>query len=54
MPQRTLTIRPLRPDEWVLYRDLRVRAVTDTPDAFGAVPEDVVAQSDDEWRSFAT
>jgi len=45
-------IRSLRPDEWVLCRDLRIRAVTDAPDAFGADPQDVVRESDDYWRSF--
>jgi GNAT superfamily N-acetyltransferase len=52
MPPHRLLIRPLRPDEWMLFRDLRIRAVTDTPDAFGAVPDEVVRRSDDEWRNF--
>lgn len=47
-----LTIRALRPDEWQLFRDLRIRQITDAPDAFGAVLEEVIRESDDYWREF--
>jgi dihydropteroate synthase len=30
-----LVIRPARPDEWPAWRDLRLRALADSPDAFG-------------------
>ncbi len=30
-----IVIRPARPDEWPTWRDLRLRALTDSPDAFG-------------------
>lgn len=30
-----LVIRPARPDEWPIWRDLRLRALTESPDAFG-------------------
>ena len=30
-----IVIRPARPDEWPVWRELRLRALADSPDAFG-------------------
>jgi GNAT superfamily N-acetyltransferase len=46
-----LDVRPLRADEGLLYRDLRLRALNDAPDAFGQTLEDIESRSDEEWIS---
>lgn len=43
-------VRQLQPDEWRLLRDLRLRALTDAPDAFEAKVETARAFPDEEWR----
>ena len=51
-------IRALREDEWSLLRELRLRALRDSPDAFSPLAEDVAREADDYWqrgaRSFAS
>lgn len=37
------------PHEWRTYRDLRLRALADSPDAFGSMLERESARSDAEW-----
>ena len=41
----------MRAEEWLLWRDLRLRALSDAPDAFGRTFEGESQVSDDEWRS---
>jgi ribosomal protein S18 acetylase RimI-like enzyme len=46
-------VRRIRPAEWQLLRDLRLRSLNDAPEAFGQRYAEAAAQSDDEWRSNA-
>jgi ribosomal protein S18 acetylase RimI-like enzyme len=45
----TLTIRRFTPDEWWLYRDLRLRALQDSPDAFGSTYAQECHRTDSDW-----
>ena len=51
MTQRSLLVRPFAADEWPLYRELRLRALGDSPDAYGSVLHLEAALSDDEWST---
>jgi GNAT superfamily N-acetyltransferase len=42
-------IRTLAPHEWGIYRDLRLRALADSPDAFGSTLAEEQDRSDAEW-----
>ncbi|WP_286185432.1 GNAT family N-acetyltransferase [Acidovorax cavernicola] len=44
-------MRPAKPDEWQTYRDLRLRALLDSPDAFGSAHEAEATRSDAMWSS---
>jgi hypothetical protein len=44
-----IDVRPLRPDEGLLYRNLRLRALSDSPDAFGQTLGEAESRSDEEW-----
>ena len=43
------SIRTFAADEWRLYRDLRLRALADSPDAFGSTLVEEGGRPDDEW-----
>ncbi len=45
-----IVIRRLTSAEWRTYRDLRLRALADSPNAFGSTLARESARSDDEWR----
>ena len=38
------------PDDWPLVKDIRLRALADAPDAFGATLADSAVQPDEVWR----
>jgi len=42
-------IRTLAADEWRLYRDLRLRALADSPDAFGSTLAQEAIRPDTDW-----
>src|SRR5713101_349138 len=44
-----MDVRPLRPDEGLIYRNLRLRALSDAPDAFGQTLGEAESRSDEEW-----
>ena len=46
-----VTIRRFAAHEWRIYRDLRLRALADSPDAFGSTYEREAAREDAEWES---
>lgn len=48
-----MEVRRIRADEWEELRDLRLRALADAPDSFGATYEAESADPDDEWRDWA-
>ncbi len=45
----TIAIRSFAPDEWRLYRTLRLAALADSPDAFASTLAGEQAMSDEEW-----
>jgi len=45
----TLVVRAARPDEWRSVRDLRLRALEDSPNAFGSTSERERAYAKREW-----
>ncbi|HSD87074.1 MAG TPA: dihydropteroate synthase [Kofleriaceae bacterium] len=47
-----LAIRPVRPDEWRTWRDLRLRALADAPDAFGETLAESQNRDEAAWRSW--
>lgn len=49
LPNTEIAIRPLRADEWRTYRDVRLRALADSPDAFGSTLEIEQAKPDEYW-----
>ena len=44
-----VTIRELEAAEWSLFRDLRLRALTESPDAFRPTVTELEAIADEEW-----
>lgn len=53
MSEPTLTIRRTSGDDWALLRAIRLEALRDTPEAFGATYDESLIFSDNEWRTFA-
>jgi ribosomal protein S18 acetylase RimI-like enzyme len=48
---KTPSIRRLVPREWQLYRELRLRSLADSPDAFGGTLAEEKARSDLDWAT---
>ena len=44
-------IRTLHPDDWSIYRDLRLRALADAPQAFGSTFAEESQRTDDVWAA---
>jgi len=45
------TVRSIQPEEWRHYRDLRLRALKDSPDAFGSTYAEAKRYSVSRWKS---
>jgi GNAT superfamily N-acetyltransferase len=48
-----VTVRQTTADDWKTWRDLRLRALQDTPTAFGSTYERELAFTEDDWRDRA-
>ena len=48
-----LELRVITPDDWEAFRAVRLRALTESPDAFGATLADATAQPPQVWRERA-
>src|SRR5262245_2424825 len=48
---RDVTIREARDGDWPIWRELRLRALGDSPDAFGETFAGVQTKTEVEWRS---
>jgi ribosomal protein S18 acetylase RimI-like enzyme len=43
-------IESLRPDQWEVFKAVRIRALEDTPNAFGSTLEKEIEYSESDWR----
>jgi dihydropteroate synthase len=48
----SLIVRPARPEDWRSWRDLRLRALADAPDAFGQTLADARGLDEKTWESY--
>ena len=48
----TVSVRPLRPDDWQTLRDLRLAALLDAPDAFASSYQSTLNRTEQEWRAW--
>jgi ribosomal protein S18 acetylase RimI-like enzyme len=46
-----ISVRPIAPYEWQKYRDIRLQALQDAPDAFGSTWAAEAAQADEHWSA---
>lgn len=46
-----LEVRSVAVDDWQEYRDIRLRALLDSPDAFGSTYEAEVVRTDEQWQA---
>src|SRR5438093_107549 len=51
---RSVRIRQVHPDEWEALRDVRLAALAESPDAFGATLEEERAFDEARWRGWAS
>lgn len=51
MKREAIAIRSFASSEWEVYRELRLRALADTPDAFGSTFASESTHTDIEWQS---
>ena len=49
-PMSEITVRALTEDEWQTYRDIRLRALREDPDAFAASAKTEEGYDEDRWR----
>lgn len=47
-----LSVRQLQPDEFETLRAIRLRALRDSPDAYGSTYEQTVVRTDADWRAW--
>jgi GNAT superfamily N-acetyltransferase len=45
-----LAVRRLEPEQWPRWRELRLRALAESPDAFGSTHDEEVRHPDETWR----
>ncbi len=43
-------IRQIGPNDWATFRDIRLAALTDSPDAFAVTVTDALGRSDSDWE----
>lgn len=46
-----ITVRSITAGNWRDYRNIRLRALRDSPDAFGSSYEEEAVRTDDAWES---
>jgi ribosomal protein S18 acetylase RimI-like enzyme len=46
------TIRRARPEDWPIAREVRLAALAESPDAFGATLEDALSREEASWRAW--
>ncbi|MES2248707.1 MAG: GNAT family N-acetyltransferase [Pseudomonadota bacterium] len=46
-----ISVQPAKSDEWKTYRDMRLRALLDSPDAFGSTHEAEATRTDAMWSA---
>lgn len=44
-------VRTFKQSEWRIYKDLRLRALSESPDAYGRTLDEELQRSDDEWET---